>query len=103
MAGLFLLWLVMEQVCGNLREKNVALFSDNSPTVGWVRRLDSRVSGVSPPYTGTSPPAQTKRHVPNHTTPYCRRRELYDGYPIAVLWKRDKVALQIKLGITNIV
>ena len=47
MAGLLLLWLVMEQVCGNLREKNVALFSDNSPTVGWVRRLATRGSLVS--------------------------------------------------------
>ncbi len=38
-AGLLPLWLVMESVCGNLREKRVALFSDNSPTVGWVQRL----------------------------------------------------------------
>jgi hypothetical protein len=36
MAGLLLLWLIMESVCGTLREKRVALFSDNSPTVGWV-------------------------------------------------------------------
>ncbi len=36
MAGLLLLWLVMESVCGNLRERRVALFSDYSPTVGWV-------------------------------------------------------------------
>jgi hypothetical protein len=36
MAGLLLLWLVMESACGNLREKRVALFSNNSPTVGWV-------------------------------------------------------------------
>jgi hypothetical protein len=42
MAGLLLLWLVMESVCVNLREKRVALFSNNSPTVGWVRRLDTR-------------------------------------------------------------
>ena len=47
MTGLLLLWLVMEQVCGNLREKNVALFSDNSPTVGWVRRLATRGSLLS--------------------------------------------------------
>jgi hypothetical protein len=39
MAGLLFLWLVMESVCGNLQEKNVALFSNNSPTVGWVQRL----------------------------------------------------------------
>ncbi len=37
LAGLLLLWLVMEFVCGNLREKRVALFSNNSPTVGCVR------------------------------------------------------------------
>jgi hypothetical protein len=38
MAGFLLLWLVTEFVCGSLREKRVALFSNNSPMVGWVRR-----------------------------------------------------------------
>jgi hypothetical protein len=47
MAGLLLLWLVMESVCGSLKEKRVALFSDNSPTVGWVRRLATWGSMVS--------------------------------------------------------
>jgi hypothetical protein len=47
MAGLLILWLVIESVCGNLREKHVALFSDNSPTVGWVHRLATRGSLVS--------------------------------------------------------
>jgi hypothetical protein len=47
MAGLLLLWLVMESVCTSLREKRVALFSDNSPTVGWVRRLATHGSMVS--------------------------------------------------------
>jgi len=47
MAGLLFLWLVIESVCGNLREKHVALFSDNSPMVGWVRRLATRGSLVS--------------------------------------------------------
>jgi len=47
MAGLLLLWLVMESVCGSLKEKRVALFSDNSPTVGWVRCLATRGSMVS--------------------------------------------------------
>jgi hypothetical protein len=32
MAGLLFLWLVMESVCGDLQEKRVALFSNNSPT-----------------------------------------------------------------------
>ena len=47
MAGLVLLFLVMEDVCGDLREKHVALFSDNSPTVSWVRRMASRRSLVA--------------------------------------------------------
>ena len=36
LAGLVILWLMMEHVCGPLTEKRVALFSDNSPTVIWV-------------------------------------------------------------------
>jgi hypothetical protein len=39
MAGLLLLWLMIEHVCTTLREKHVALFSDNSPTVSWVQRM----------------------------------------------------------------
>jgi hypothetical protein len=39
MAGLVMLLVIMEQVGGPLVEKRVALFSDNSPTVGWVDRL----------------------------------------------------------------
>ena len=42
MAGLLFLFLIMEDVCGDLREKHVALFSDNSPTVSWVRRMAAR-------------------------------------------------------------
>lgn len=47
MAGLFLLWLVMEEVCGDMRNKHVALFSDNDPTVSWVRRMAARHSRVA--------------------------------------------------------
>ena len=47
MAGLFLLWLVMESVCPCLRRRHSALFSDNSPTVGWVRRAAARGSIVA--------------------------------------------------------
>ena len=32
-AGLVILWLMMEHVCGPLKEKRVVLFSNNSPTV----------------------------------------------------------------------
>jgi hypothetical protein len=37
LAELVILWLMMEQVCGPLKEKHVALFSNNSPTVSWVQ------------------------------------------------------------------
>ncbi len=42
MAGLLMLWLVLEGVCPSLSEKHVTLFSDNSPTVSWVTRLASK-------------------------------------------------------------
>ncbi|KAL7549199.1 hypothetical protein ACHAWF_012468 [Thalassiosira exigua] len=47
MAGLFLLWLVMESVCSCLRRRHSALFSDISPTVGWVWRAAARGSIVT--------------------------------------------------------
>ena len=47
MAGLLMLWLVMEDVCELGSGTHVALFSDNSPTVSWVNRLASRNSKVA--------------------------------------------------------
>lgn len=47
MAGLLLLWLVMEEVCDLKAGDHVALFSDNSPTVNWVRRMAARGSLVA--------------------------------------------------------
>ncbi len=45
--NLLFLWLVMESVCGDLREKRAALFSNNLLTVGWVHHLATRGSLVS--------------------------------------------------------
>ena len=47
MTGLLILWLVMEEVCPELRAAHVALFSDNSPTIGLVKRLAVRGSLVA--------------------------------------------------------
>lgn len=47
MAGLLLLWLVMESVVGDLGERQVAVFSDNDPTVSWVKRLSSKHSIIA--------------------------------------------------------
>lgn len=47
MAGLLILWLVMEGVCGDLTEKCTMLFNNNSPTVEWAARLVSKRSHMS--------------------------------------------------------
>ncbi len=47
MAGLLLLWLTMEGVCRLLHKKWVTLFSDNTPTVGWVTYLASKKSTIA--------------------------------------------------------
>ena len=46
MAGLLMLWLVMEEVC-EVKDSHVALFSDNSPTVHWVQRLAAKHSVIA--------------------------------------------------------
>ena len=47
MAGLLLLWLIMEGVCRPLQEKYIAMLGDNSPSIGWVKRLASKRSLVA--------------------------------------------------------
>ena len=47
MAGLLLLFLVMEEVYDLGPGDHVALFSDNSPTVHWVRRMAAKGSRVA--------------------------------------------------------
>jgi hypothetical protein len=47
MAGLLLLWLVMEDVCKPLTNAHIALLSDNSPTVHWVQRLAAKHSQIA--------------------------------------------------------
>jgi hypothetical protein len=39
LAGLVILWIIMEHVCTDLAEKRVVLFRDNSQSVGWVQRM----------------------------------------------------------------
>ena len=47
MAGLLLLWLVIAEVCPHLQASYVALFSNNYPIIGWVKRLAVRGSFVA--------------------------------------------------------
>ena len=39
-----MLWLVMEEFFPKLQAAYIALLSDNSPTIGWVKRLVLRGS-----------------------------------------------------------
>ncbi len=41
MAGLLIIFLVMEEIVCDLREANIALFSNNTPTISWVTCLAS--------------------------------------------------------------
>ena len=47
MAGLLMLWLVMEEVCPELRAAYLALFSENPPTIGWLKLFAARGSLVA--------------------------------------------------------
>ena len=47
LAGLLFLFLVMEEVCPSLLHAHCGLFSDNSPTVGWVTRMAAKGSVVA--------------------------------------------------------
>jgi hypothetical protein len=47
MAGLLLVLLVMEEIVCDLRECNIALFSDNTPAVSWIARLSPHHSIVA--------------------------------------------------------
>jgi hypothetical protein len=47
MAGLLIIFLVMEEIVCDLTEANIALFSDNTPTISWVTCLASRHSIVA--------------------------------------------------------
>jgi len=47
MAGIVLLWLVIEKVVPSLNQRNVATYCDNLPSVGWVNRLASKSSVVA--------------------------------------------------------
>jgi hypothetical protein len=47
MASLLMLWLVIEGVCGQLQEKRITLFCNNSPSIGWATCLASKQSMVA--------------------------------------------------------
>ena len=47
MAGMVMAWLVIEGVGGDLTEKTIALFGDNTPSISWINKLASKQSIVA--------------------------------------------------------
>jgi hypothetical protein len=47
MAGLLLLFVVMEDVCDMQPGCHIALFSDNLPTVSWIQKMAAKGSKVA--------------------------------------------------------
>jgi hypothetical protein len=47
MAGMVMAWLVIKGVGGDLTEKTIALFGDNTPSISWISKLASKQSKVA--------------------------------------------------------
>ena len=87
MAGLFLLWLVMEAVCDLQPRSHVTLFSNNSPTVSWVQCLTVKGSKVA---------GQLIRALALHLKVKqvsCGSTKCNDRRPLPVFWQLNKMAL----------
>lgn len=94
MAGLLCTWLVMEEVCGDLRERRVAVFSDNDPTVSWVKKLASRHSVVAAQLIrAIALRMKLKGGMSNYASTHPRGGELDDGHPFSVVRQRRTMAL----------
>ena len=83
-----MLWLVMEEVCPKLQAAYVVLFSENSPTIGWVIFLSVRGSLV-PMQIFSSTNATIKKGwgITVDTFAHCWGRKCYDGYSIMLVWQ----------------
>ena len=44
---MLLLWLVIDEVCSEFRAAYVALWDDNSPTLGWVKHLAAHIPKIT--------------------------------------------------------
>ena len=93
MAGLLVLWLVMETVC-DVTNAHVALFSDNSPTVHWVQRLAAKHSTIAMQFGARiSSPAANCKSVAADSYAHCRSQQLLDRYPVTFVWVERRMAL----------
>ena len=96
MAGYLLLWLCMEGTAKDLCHKHIALFSDNSPSVSWVTKMASRKSRVAAQLVrALALRLNIPTNVPSDPSTYSGHQKCTDGHPIALIWKRQRVGMQI--------
>jgi hypothetical protein len=93
LAGHVILWIMMVHVCTDLVEKRVALFSNNSPSVGWVQRMAVRSSLVAEQLIWVLALCFNLQHVCPITTLQ---------YSVLLIWQQTKVAFQIGGELTNL-
>ena len=96
LAGVLILWLMMEAVCQPLHEKRVALYSDNTPTVGWTKRLASRKSLVTEHFVqALALWIKTNKTCPLTTLHIEGKLNSISDVPFKVIWQHPGVALYI--------
>ena len=102
MAGVLILWLVMKAVCQPLQEKRVALFSDNSPAVGWTKTPGFlQIACCQALCTGTGPLDQDQQNLLFNDAPRQRQTQLDLRCPFKVIWQHPGVALLIGQVFSN--
>jgi hypothetical protein len=96
MAGLVLLWLTMEEVCGPLEEKRLTLFNDNSLMIRWATKLASKCSTVAEHLVQASPTCKVTKRMPVYANSHRREAHGYSRHPLAFIWQQPCVVLQFR-------
>lgn len=94
MAGLLLLCLCVEGVCGPSTNKHVVMFSDNLPAVSWVERMATCQSQISVQLVrALAFSAKYCIGVPSHAGTNPGRGKQNGRYSITLVWQHCQVAL----------
>lgn len=93
MAGLLLLFLMMEIVCSLGPGCHVALFSNKAPTLGTAHGrkgiLGGRATAVGP-----HPMVKNNTRVPTDPPPHCWHKQCFDRYPLPLFRQQTKMDVQ---------
>ena len=87
MAGLLLLWLVMEEVCEVKSRYHVAVLGVNQTKVSWVDQLASKSSVVAGQLLrALALRFKNERSIATGAISHSWEEECYDGYPVMLVW-----------------